>query len=224
MKQFESIETQNVAAPQPRVSYDSLGLGQFALGIGFLFTVFMVTGMIVDQKSVTLAFLCGTLFLAFLVVLVVLSVSGQLAAIVINGQNERTKQEYNRMQYSLYMREPAQLEMGTLPQLEESPQQRNFIPARPQADERIKVSAYEFINNLYLDEVPDPERVLPKEHHSRPGQIQWTKPKKDVLEYLLALGVIREGEGRMLFLNFEYDTLRKAKLAIKHNIPVGRLK
>jgi hypothetical protein len=230
MQEYRSVET--VVTPESQASASNAALGRFSLIVIFAVTVLLIWGMSLDQKRVALAFLCGTAFAAFLVIFVVLVLSGQLAAIIINGQKERTKREHDRMQYWLYMREAPQMTVFEPEQVEES---RNFLPtanfvaARSEANPFLQVAAYEFILQLFEDGENPGEKVIDRdkilgEGTKRPGQIQNTKkPREEVVNLLLELGVVTVNEWNMLVYNErQYPTLRDVHQTIMANVPGGR--
>lgn len=197
----------------------------FSLSVVFLVTVILIVGMIVDRKSVTLSIVCGIGFFAVFGGFVISILSGQLTEMVINHQNQKTVRIFNKMQFELYQQEAPQL-VTELPQLvAEVPQMAqipSFVPAVPKVGEHLKISTYEFVMGLYKDGAPDPERILP-EGSKRPGQVQAKKPRPEVVDYLLALGMVRiDEETRMMFFNVnKYPTLRECQQSIKHGVPVG---
>src|SRR5262245_27061125 len=165
-------------------------LGKFSLLTVFLVTVLLVGGLIVDKQAVTLAFVCGVSFFVLFGGLVILTLSGQLVRLIEIHQKERTVRLRDELHFSLY--EPVALPkvevvpVMALPEPPTAPEGARFIPAVPLVEEHIKVSAYEFINNLYENGAINPKRVLPETSKS-PNQIQLRKPRPEVLEYLLSL-------------------------------------
>lgn len=226
MRQYDSVESQ---AMQETRSPPSQGNGNFALLIVFCATCLLIGGMIADRQRVALAFVCGVSFFSFLVVMVMLVQTGQLVSAWKHYQSEKTIREQNRMQYEIYVRETPQLvqnDQRSLP-LEESDQRSfptsNFVPARPAADEQVKVDSYAWVMGLFKSGQPDPERILSADKRS-PDQVQAKKPRLEVLEYLLSLEMIRGGaKGEMLFFNQKtYNSLRKCQQAIKYGVPLRR--
>lgn len=210
MKEYDSLET--VSSPSA-----SSGIGKFALLTVTLVTAMLIVGMIADHQRVALALVCGLVFFSLFGGLVILAETGQLATIIVSGQREKTTRIRDRMQYSLYVQPAVEQPAFELVEPAQLPDQR-FIPAIPNADEGVKIASYDFVYNLYSGGAIDETRVLPKESKS-PGQIQFKKPRGEVVEYLLSLGMVRVGENRMLFFDYiRYPTLVEAKRAIKHGI------
>lgn len=196
------------------------GTGKFALAVVFAATCVIIAGMVLDSQSVTLALTCGIGFFTFLVILVLLVHTGQLASAYRHYETEKTLRTQARWQYEVYMRE---LPQPPFPALEEVPQAillNTYIPARPVPSEQVKVDAYAWVMRLFKHGELDPERVLGPETRS-PGQVQAKKPSAEVLEYLLALEVVRGGgKGEMLFFNYAiYPSLRFCQQAIKYGVP-----
>lgn len=222
MDRYDAMEAQ-VTNAQAQASASSGTLGKFSLLIIFLFTVLLIGGMIADKQRVALAFICGVSFFTVFGGMVIFVLSGQLAAMVINYQNQKTVRMFNTMQFSLYDRAVPQVELVQPDLLPEQAQSLpRFVPAVPQADEQLKLSAYDFVLGLFNNGQPDPERILP-EGSNAPGQVQAKKPRPEVVEYLLGLGMISvNSKSRMLFFNVQkYSTLRKCQQAIKHGMPIG---
>lgn len=212
-----------VTNAQAQASASRETLGKFALLTVFLVTVLLIGGMIADRQRVAMAFICGVSFFSLFGGMVIFVLSGQLASIVINHQNQRTVRIFNEMQYALYDRSAPQIEVVEPAKLADlRPSLPSFVPAVPKVGEHLKISTYEFVMGLYKDGAPDPERILP-EGSKRPGQVQAKKPRIEVVDYLLALGMIRiDEETRMMFFNVDrYPTLRECQNSIKHGVPVG---
>lgn len=206
-------------------SQDDTGTGKFALSIVFAATCVLIGGMILDSQKVTLALTCGISFFSFLVVLVLLVQTGQLASAYRHYESEKTLRVQARIQYEVYLREPEKTPLPE-PPLPKQPQGillNTYIPARPPAGEQVKVEAYAWVLALFKNGVPDPERILGSASRS-PGQVQAKKPSKEVLEYLLSLEMVRGGgKGEMLFFQQEtYSSLRVCQQAIKYGVPLRR--
>lgn len=214
-------ETVEAIAPQAQASLSSDSLAKFALLTVFAVTVLLIGGMIADRQRVLMAFICGTLFFSVFGGIVILVLSGQLGAMVINYQNQRTMRLHDERQFLLYQQpqvtvvEPLRVEERSV--VKGLP---NFVPAVPAVAEDVKLSSYGFVVGLFKDGQTNPERVLPEGSKS-PGQVQAKKPKPEVVEYLLGLGMIRvDVKSRMMFFNVrDFPTLREAQQAIKHGIP-----
>lgn len=206
-------------------SHVDTGTGRFALSIVFAATCVLIGGMILDSQKVTLALTCGIAFFSFLVVLVLLVQTGQLASIVKHYESEKTLREQVRIQYELYVREAPQLP-APAPEPPTQPQAillNTYIPARPTPSEQVQVEAYAWVLALFKAGVPDPEKILPDTSRS-PDQVQAKKPRPEVLEYLLSLEILRGGgKGEMLFFNQKvYSSLRVCQQAIKYGVPLRR--
>lgn len=199
------------------------GTGKFVIAITFAATCVLVGGMILDNQRVTLALTCGITFFSFLVVMVMLVQTGQLVSAVNHYQTEKTQREQARLQYEVYLREVPALAVPEPALLREvsDVQVGKFVPARPPADEALRVQAYSWVMPLFREGLPDPERILSRASKS-PGQVQAKKPGEEVLSYLLGLEMVRGGgKGEMLFFNQEtYTTLRKCQQAIKYGVPL----
>lgn len=196
-------------------------LVRFSLTIVFAVTVLLIGGLIADKQSTTLAVVSGTLFFTLFGGFVILVLSGQLTRIHETHEKEQTVRQRDRMSFSLV----------TAPQLPVQPEVREvmaetpalptntFVPAVPEGREGVKIAAYDFIYALFengTEGKPDPKRVLPKESKA-PGKIQYSKPKPEVLEYLMGLDMVRMDEGKMIFYNEpDFPTLVEAKRTIKH--------
>lgn len=205
-------------------------LGKFSLLTVSVVTVLLTAGLIADRQKVTLALICGLTFFTLFGGMVIVVLSGQLTAIIVNHQKERRLRIRDQLHFSLYQPVlPAPIMTPQLPEVGDTMGERgeinydplsyppppHFVPAVPAVGDNIKVSAYEFVNNLFVDGSIDSKRVLPEGSRS-PGQIQLKKPRPEVLEYLLSLGMVKTNEQRMLFFNVEqFPTLVHAKRAIK---------
>lgn len=229
MREYDSVE---VSSPQTQASTSNDTLGKFSLLTILLVTILLIGGMIADKQRVALAFICGVSFFTVFGGMVIFVLSGQLASIIINFQKEKTVRLRDRMQYELYAQPAQQITLVQPEQLTANvadtevdrivdKKASNFVPAVPSVEEGIKIASYEFIYNLFENGSLNPTKVLPEDSRS-PGQIQHKKPRPEVVEYLLALGMVRVGENRMLFYNYtRYPTLREAQRAIKHGVREG---
>jgi len=209
-REYETAE----AIRQPR-SYGP-NMGPFALSTVVLMTLLLIVGMVIDKQRVGLAVICGVGFFSLFGGMVILVLSGQLTEIVKNQQDQVTIRLHDERQFLLLRQE---VKVAELPQLAtEVPQLPTFVPAVPTVADEVKLSCYDFVVSLFKDGRPDPERILP-EGSKRPGQVQMSKPRAEVVAYLSALGMIRtDPQTRMLFFNVkDYPTLREAQQAIKHN-------
>lgn len=210
-----------VTSAQAQASASSETLGKFALLTVFLVTVLLIGGMIADKQRVALAFICGVSFFTLFGGMVIFILSGQLAAMVINHQNQRTVRMFNEMQFELYSKPAPLIEVEDVeqPRLEDlGPSLPKFVPAVPKVDDQLKLSAYDFVLKLFKEGQPDPEKILPKDSKS-PGQIQAKKPRPEVVEYLLALGMVSLNERKMMVFNVDtYPTQRDAQNAIRSGI------
>lgn len=189
-------------------------LGRFAFTITFLVMLLLISGMIADHNSATIALLCGVSFFFFFGCLVLLALSGQLARIHGDYQKEKTTRHYQQLYFSVNS-----LELPSLPAPRDErvfmPPDSHFIPAVPAVDDGLKLAAYDFVYALFSDGAPDPKRILSEESKS-PGQIQFKKPRPEVVEYLLALDIVRVGANKMLFFNTaQFPTLVEAGRMIK---------
>lgn len=222
-----------VTSPQGQASTSNDTLGKFSLLTILLVTVLLIGGMIADKQRVALAFICGVTFFTVFGGMVIFVLSGQLASIIINHQKERTVRLRDRMQYEIYSQPSEQISLVQPQRLEDrseivekgeidTPQLHpTFVPAVPSVEEGIKITSYEFVYNLYEGGSLNPAKVLPEGSKS-PGQIQYKKPRPEVVDYLLALGMIKVGDNKMLFFNYKlYPTLREAQRAIKHGVREG---
>src|SRR5690606_31054973 len=131
---------------------------------------------------VTISVLSGVAFFLLFGALVILTLSGALSAMVINGQNQRTIRRQNEMQYQIWVQQQAAPQVAVVdpPQLPYSdpapamqlPQSSSFVPAVPRPNERLVMSCVEFVTALFDDNgTPNPRRILGP-HTKRPGQIQ----------------------------------------------------
>ena len=169
------------------VSHTDTGTGKFALAVVFAATCVLIGGMILDNQRVALALICGIGFFTFLVILVLLVLTGQLASAYRYYESERTIRHQVRLQYEMYVREahaPSLIEEEVESQaiLLNTYKGAAFVPARPAPSEQMKVDAYAWVMRLFKNGMPDPERILSKESRS-PGQVQAKKPSAEVLEY-----------------------------------------
>lgn len=193
-------------------------LVQFSLTIVFAVTVLLIGGLIADRQRASLAVLCGTTFFALFGGFVILVLSGHLTRLHATKEREKTVRERDRIRLHLY----------TAPQIgvvEERGEmvtpitaRTTFVPAVPAGSEGVKIAAYNFIYTLFEHGEqgrPDPKRVLDEETRS-PNRIQLRKPREEVLDYLMGLGMVWEDENKVLFYNRkDFSTLIEAKLAIK---------
>lgn len=225
MNQYDAMEVQATNA-KAQASASSDTLGKFALLTILLVTIMLIGGMIADKQKVTMAFICGVGFFTVFGGMVIFILSGQMAAMIINHQNQRTVRMFNTMQFQLYAKDAPRIVEKNVetPMLEDvRPSLPGFIPAVPLVSDQLKLSCYDFIVGLFgEDGAPNPEKIL-GEDSKRPGQIQAKKPRPEVVEYLLGLGIVTvEPKTNMLFFKVkEYPTLRECQQAIRHNTPGG---
>lgn len=225
MKEFDSLET---TSPQSQSSTSGDTLGKFSLLTITLVTVLLIGGMIADKQRVAMAFICGVSFFSLFGGMVILVLSGQLASMINNFQREKTVRLRDEMQFKLYVQPTQQISVVQPEQLPDMERDKivdknkpYFVPAVPSVEEGIKIASYEFIYNLFEGGALNGTKVLPEGSKS-PGQIQHKKPRPEVVEYLLALGMVSVGENRMLFYNYtRYPTLVEAQRAIKHGVREG---
>jgi hypothetical protein len=98
------------------------------------------------------------------------------------------------------------------------PDTPRFVPAVPRTPEAVKVDAASFIAQLFdSDGAPLPNKITPNKK-----QIQHKSPSDEAVEYLLALEIVRRGDGKQLYWNDDaytgYSTHLEAHEAIRTGV------
>jgi len=159
-----------------------------------------------------------------------LAVNGGLATMFASYQEQRTIRRRDALQYGLWQEQAARRITVVDPlQIEDSPplppqlpEAAHYVPAVPVADEALKLACYQFVRALFEEGGrPSPKRILPP-HTKSPGLVQYEKPKRDVVEYLTALGMVWENERKQLFFDTDrYPYFSRCITAIKLDTPAG---
>jgi hypothetical protein len=230
---MEKYNSDTATAQEIPVNSDSASVLRSVNWISLLVALCIVTGMIVDKQSVTVSVITGGATYGIVAVLLILWQPGALPWIIVSRMREVTIRRYNELQFDALeaQAERKQVAIVDTPRIVSTPpvapmqlpDTPNFVSPVPPTDERIKLDAYNFVAGLF-DEYGrlHPKRVLPKES-KRPGQVQSPKPKSETVEYLVALGIVRVGDQRMLFYNTEhFSALRKAAIVIESGTPHWR--
>lgn len=188
------------AAQVAQAQHDALA--KFAISADVLVTLFVIVGMWADSGSATVAVVSGVIFFLVFGCVVILALTGTIKEVAINGQNQRTMREMYRLQYyaqtapRVSVVDPLQI-----PYTEDAPLQLpdtpRFVPAVPPTEDMVRVDALNFIAQLFdRSGQPLPTKITP-----RKGQIQHKSPSNEAVEYLLALEIVRRGDGGQLYFN-----------------------
>lgn len=216
MKQFNET-TEAAQAAQAR--HDALAT--FALSANLFVTVIVGGALWADSGSAIVGVVSGVAFFLVFGCVVILALTGTIKEVAINGQNQRTLRQMHQLQYhaQITVERPAQ-GVYTLPvesplQLPDTPR---FVPAVPPTQDMVRVDAMNFVAQLFDREgQPLPQKITP-----RKGQIQHKSPSNEAVEYLLALEIVRRGEGKQLYWNNDaysgYSTRDEAMRAIKTGV------
>jgi len=209
------------AAQVAQAQHDALA--KFAIIADLLVTLFVMVAMWVDSGSATIAVVSGVAFFLVFGCVVILALTGTIKEVSINGQNQRTLREMYRLQYyaqtapRVSVVDPLQI-----PYTEDAPLQLpdtpRFVPAVPPTEDMVRVDAMNFIAQLFdRTGAPLPTKITP-----RKGQIQHKSPSNEAVEYLLALEVVRRGDGGQLYFNSDvysgYPTRNDAIRAIRTGV------
>lgn len=220
MREFK----QETVAAQMTTAPDWLAIGAIVADV--LVTVIVIAAMLIDQHSATVSVLSGVAFFLLFGTFVIVTLSGTMTAIVTNGQNQKTARMLYELQYDAQVqslrvsvvdrprlvRDPAAAPM----QLPDTPR---FVPAVPPTEQTVKLDAANFVSQLFDTRTgrPLPAKVTPKA-----GQIQHKSPSAEAVEYLLALEIVRRGDGGQLYWNRDaytgYPTYREALNAIRSGV------
>ncbi len=210
------------AAQVAQAQHDALA--KFAISADVLVTLFVIVGMWADSGSATVAVVSGVAFFLVFGCVVILALTGTIKEVAINGQNQKTLREMHQLQYYAQVQpprvqvvDPLQIpytEPGAL-QLPDTPR---FVPAVPPTEDMVRVDALNFVAQLFdRSGQPLPTKITP-----RKGQIQHKSPSNEAVEYLLALEVVRRGEGGQLYFNSDvysgYPTRDEAIRAIRTGV------
>lgn len=198
-------------------------LAKFAIGADVLVTAIIIIGMWVDSGSATIAVVSGVIFFLVFGCVVILALTGTIKEVAINGQNQRTMREMYRLQYyaqtapRVSVVDPVQLPYSQ-PDALQLPDTPRFVPAVPRTPEAVKVDAASFIAQLFdSDGAPLPNKITPNKK-----QIQHKSPSDEAVEYLLALEIVRRGDGKQLYWNDDaytgYSTRQDAHEAIRTGV------
>lgn len=197
----QTVQERDTLAPIQ--ASDSLAKGAIIADV--LVTVIVIAGMAYDSHSVTISVLSGVTFFLLFGALVILTLSGALPAMVINGQNQKTTRQLHRLQYTAQMEQAQRVTVVDHPQLPyeapapmQLPSSPSFVPAVAPVEDNLRFMAAGFINELFDLETGEfhPKRVTPNAK-----QIQRKPPNKDVEKYLEQLGVIVRGKGGQWYWN-----------------------
>lgn len=222
--QFSETPQTPPPAPAPFVAPS---LGSIVTAANVLVALILIVAMIADRHSATTAALAGIFYFSVSTTAVLLTLSGTLTQVITNGQVQRTIRQLNTLRYAAleqaphaHLVDPLRLtSRPTTPTLALPP---SYVSAIPPADERLKLSCLEFVNALFLDNgTPNPKRILGR-NTKRPGQVQYAKPRPDVLAYLHGLQMIWVEEDAMLFWDTDaYPHRADAVEAIRLSLPIG---
>lgn len=158
----------------PIQASDSLAKGAIIADV--LVTIIVMGGMAYDSHSVTISVLSGVTFFLLFGALVILTLSGALPAMVINGQNQQTTRQLHRLQYTAQMEQAQRVEVVRHPQLEytqptepmQLPSSPSFVPAVPPADEQLKLRCYTFVRDLFDGGGEAPPQKNPGSTYEKP--------------------------------------------------------
>jgi len=207
------------AAQVAQAQHDALA--KFAIGANLSVTLIVIIALWVDSGSAIVGVLSGVAFFLVFGCVVILALTGTIKDVAINGQNQRTLRQMHQLQYyaQVTVERPIQgayvLPTETPLQLPDTPR---FVPAVPPTEDMVRVDALNFVAQLFDRE----GNALPTKITPRKGQIQHKSPSNEAVEYLLALEVVRRGEGGQLYFNSDvysgYPTRDEALQAVRSGV------
>lgn len=179
-------------------------LAKFAISADVLVTIIVIAISWFDSGSAKEAMYSGVTFFFLFGALVILTLSGTLKEVWMNGQNNRTQRQLHRLQYNLTnapamtLVEPPRLPLHSPPA---QPQLSSTFVAP--VDDGAQREAAAWLLQLYqADGTPDPKKVLLASDKERPGRIRIAGPSRAAKELLLARHIIHDlGNGYRLALS-----------------------
>ena len=209
------------AAQVAQAQHDALA--KFAIIADLLVTLFVMVAMWVDSGSAIVAVVSGVIFFLVFGCVVILALTGTIKEVAINGQNQKTLRQMHQLQYYAQVTprvsvvDPLQIPYSQ-PDALQLPDTPRFVPAVPPTEDMVRVDALNFVAQLF-DRTGQP---LPQKITPRKGQIQHKSPSNEAVEYLLALEVVRRGDGGQLYFNSDvysgYPTRDEAMRAIRTGV------
>lgn len=202
MQKYNQVSDVPQDAPS-RPVYSMDGLGVVITAANVLVSGVLIAAMYYDSRSATAAALSGVGYFTLSTSLTLLTLSGALAQIVTNGQEQKTLRQLHQLQHRAQprVRLADPLPIGyTEPQ--QAPRLSNFVAPVADVDESAKREAYAWLIQLYqADGQPDPKKVLLSSEKERPGRIRIAAPSRPAKQYLLDRSILHDlGSGYRLHL------------------------
>jgi hypothetical protein len=194
----KDYETSSEAAQVAQAQHDALA--RFAILANLSVTLIVIFAMWFDSGSALVGVVSGVVFFLVFGCVVILALTGTIKDVAINGQNQKTLRQMHQLQYhaQITVERPVQgvysLPVDAPLQLPDTP---CFVPAVPPTEDMVRVDAMNFVAQLFDRQgQPLPQKITP-----RKGQIQHKSPSNEAVEYLLALEIVRRGDGGQLYWN-----------------------
>lgn len=187
----EYRQTEEMVEGVRHASGDSLARGALAADVAV--TLIVIVGMALDRHSVTVALLSGVTFFLTFGTLVLLTLSGTLSHIVVNGQQQKTLRARDRLAFeatqplsapSLSVVPPQQLAADPLPALP------TFVAP---TEDGVHREAVGWLLALYgADGLPDPAKVNMVDKKERAGRVRAKHPSGEALQFLFRRRVLHD--------------------------------
>lgn len=202
MQKFNEVSDIPQEAPSQPV-YNSDGLGMVITCANVLVSGVLIAAMYYDSRSATAAALSGVAYFALSTGLTLLTLSGALAHIVTNGQNQKTARQLHQLQHRTHPRvslaDPLQLAYTEPPA---QTRLSSFVAPVADVDESAKREAGAWLAQLYdANGDPDPKKVLMKSDKERPGRVRVAAPSRPAKQWLMNHGILLDLGGTGFRLN-----------------------
>lgn len=178
--------------------YETTGLGGIVAFLSALFAAVIIVALIQAEWSAAVAIVSGGLYFGLITMSALLVLSGTLAQVLVNRQEQITLRRFHELQYKIMVERPTALAAAEDPlQLPSSPDAdrlpgplggTTFVPAEDMTTAR---DAALWAVSLYgPDGQADPHKVSLKGGKEPPGRLKVAAPAAAAKEYLLAKRVL----------------------------------
>lgn len=215
-------EVSDVPQEPSQTVYSNGWLGAVITAANVLVSAVLIGAMYYDSRSATAAALAGVVYFMLSMTLTLLTLSGALAHIVTNGQQQKTVRQLHQLQYRA-QRPPQLADPLQLPYREPLAQPRlsSFVAPVADVDESAKREAGAWLAQLFdANGDPDPKKVLMKSDKERPGRVRVAAPSRPAKQWLMNHGILLDLGGTGFRLNLVRCPTRDAA-STQFNLAAG---
>jgi hypothetical protein len=183
--------------------YETTGLGGIVAFLSALFAAVIIVALLQAEWSAVVAIVSGGLYFGLITMGALLVLSGTLAQVLVNRQEQITLRRYHELQYKIMVERPTALpdtvdplQLPSTPSAEQLPGPlggTTFVPAEDMTTAR---DAMLWAVSLYgSDGSPDPSKVHLTSDKERPGRLRVKAPAANMRAWLTSKKVLEDVSG-----------------------------